>query len=171
MPSPAVSSAVRSAHGLTVLETMGDECVVSAWKNVTVVVWRASATLALVNRLSEVTHEFLRGHPEGFSNVHVVTNGTKLPTPDGRAALERLTQSVADQMACAAVVLEGRGFWASAISSVVVGIQMVSRGSYSLRIHANTEAVARWLPKEHERRTKVALEPAELLAVLEEARA
>jgi hypothetical protein len=163
IPSPS-----DPAHSV-ILESEG--CSITSWKNVVIVIWATQATMQLAAHLERTSTGFIGKHPEGISAVHVVVNGTPLPDAETRAELNRLTDKYAKDLACFGTVIEGSGFWASAMQSFVTGLHWVSRRPFKSRIGSSLVEIAGWLPAPHAERTGVKFTAAELVRVLTDARA
>ncbi len=155
---------------LTILDSEPEAFLFSAWQNVTIIVWLRQATGADVARLTKVTESVVAAYPQGISNIHLIARGAAIPTPDARDGFVALMKTIERQLACVAVVLEGRGVVASALRNAIVGIRMLAPRTCAFRMHGNVEDVVRWLPEEHRTRTGVALDPAALASALAEAR-
>jgi hypothetical protein len=67
------------------------------------------------------------------------------------------------------IVLDGAGFWASTLRSVITAMRLASKSAFEMRIHAEVEEVVAWLPAAHEKRNGVVLDPARLLEILRQA--
>jgi hypothetical protein len=126
--------------------------------------------MALAEVLDETSVEFVAKHPEGISAVHIVANGVALPESATRAELNRLTDKYAPSLACFGTVIEGSGFWASAMQSFVTGLHWVSRRPFKSRIGPSMVEIAGWLPGPHAERTGVRFTPTEFIGVLNAAR-
>jgi hypothetical protein len=145
--------------------------IITEWKNVSMVVWGTQATIPLVNKLRETGVAFIGRHPEGISAVHIIASGVPLPDSATRAELNRLTDVLAESLACIATVLEGSGFWASAMHSFVTGIQwMSSRRPFKSKIGSTLADAAGFVPIPHQERTHVRVGSTELLRALTTAR-
>jgi hypothetical protein len=60
-------------------------------------------------------------------------------------------------LACASVILEGTGFWASGIRGMTTNVHRTSSGSLTLHVNTSIEETVAWLPPIHQNRTGVAL--------------
>jgi hypothetical protein len=138
----------------------------ATWKNVALHVWTAQATPATVDTLDELSARFASAHPEGLSAVHIITNNIPPPDSHVREQLRQVTNRYAEQIACVCHVVEGSGFWASALHSFLTGLHFLTRGPFKMHICSDIPAASRWVPAQHVRRTKVAIAPAELEDVL-----
>jgi hypothetical protein len=139
--------------------------------NLAINVWTGQPTGPAVRRLSELTTESRRSCPEGISSVHWIVQGVGLPTPEARAELRQLATRDGDHIACVGVVLNGQGFWASALRSALSGVLLVGpKALFPLRIYGTAEELADWLPVEHVRRTRTYLDRATLLGCIDEVR-
>ena len=112
-----------------------------------------------VARLTTVSDPMATAHPEGVSAIHLVQGGTDTPTDEARAGfIEQMTR-YESLLACVAVVLLGRGFWASALHAAIVGMQLVAKRPFAFDVVRSIDHVTGSLPAEHLRRTGVALDP------------
>jgi hypothetical protein len=147
---------VHDSHGL----------VMATWKNVALHVWTTRATPAIVDTLDDLSELFISAHPEGVSAVHLIAANTALPDADVRERLRQVTNRHAKHLACVCHIVEGSGFWASALHSFLTGLHLLARGPFKLHICADIPAAARWVPAPHMRKTNVSLDSAELEEVL-----
>jgi hypothetical protein len=136
--------------------------LMATWKNVALHVWTARATPALVVSLDQLTARFAGAHPEGISAVHIIANNTPLPDKIVREQLSQVTNRHSKHLACVCHVVEGSGFWASALHSFLTGLHFLARGPFKLHICSNLPAAARWLPTPHADRTNVSFVAQEL---------
>jgi len=138
----------------------------ATWKNVALHVWTTRATPAIVDTLDELSGAFVSAHPEGISAVHVIANSAPLPDADVRERLRVVTTRHQEHLGCVCHVVEGSGFWASALHSFLTGLHFLTRGPFRLHICSDIGAAARWVPEPHLHKTNVAIAPAELEAAL-----
>src|SRR5262245_49370878 len=138
------------------------------WQHVHVIVWGGSADGESARRLGRVTPK----PPKGMrrSDVHIVGAGAGLPSADAREGFGQLMKDMADDIACLGVVIDGGGFWASAMRSAVIGIGFLAPKSLPFRAFGKIEDLVAWLPSEHRRRTNVPTDPVGLRRALFEAR-
>lgn len=147
-----------------VYETAG--LAVAHWKNVAIHLWTGSPSTAMVMKLDELSPAFASAHPRGISSIHIIAQGTPLPEGDVRHALRSLTNKYAKNIACVCHVVEGAGFWASALQSFLTGFHFALRDPFELHICATLEMAARWMPEPHVRRTGVFVPTHDLEAAL-----
>lgn len=143
----------------------------SCWQNLTLAVWVGQATGHAARSLGEISREMIRRHPEGHSSVVFILDKIPAPTPEAREVLDKVFHARND-LSCVAVVIEGSGFWASGMRSLMGNTHRASAGATSTVLRLNTEIdeVVDWLPPEHLRRTGVELDPEEFRRVLRQAR-
>jgi|CZKU01.1.fsa_nt_gi hypothetical protein len=144
--------------------------VIATWKNVAIHVWTAEATRALVDTLDQHSAPFTRAHPERVSSIHIIGKNAPLPSADVREQLQQLTKRYASHIAALCHVVEGSGFWASALHGFLTGLHWLIRGSFQLKTCADIESAARWVPSHHLRETHVAIGINELEEVLRHVR-
>jgi hypothetical protein len=134
-----------------------------------IVSWNDQADLPAVRDLSEISDQLLAVYPN-VSAIHLAASDIGLPPSEVRNALLDMMARYGPHTACLAIVLEGSGFWASAMRSVITGMRMLAPRAFSMRIHEDVDAVCEWLPLEHHRRTGVNLDREELRLALQRAR-
>jgi hypothetical protein len=140
-----------------------------AWHNVIILVWPDSATGVAVERLGAHVRERLKRDPIAQSHIHIVKAGAGLPTREARAGFVELMHAFERDLAAVAVALLGSGFWASAIQGAVTGMRMVAPRSFEMRIQNHLESIVEWLPVEHRNRSGVAIDPGDLLTIMNSA--
>jgi hypothetical protein len=144
--------------------------MMAEWKDVAIVVWGAQGRLPQVRHLEKFTDEFIARHPKGISAVHIIANAAALPDSETRAELNRLTDKYAPKMACLVTVVEGSGFWASAMQSFVTSFHWVTRRNFKVRIASTIAEGSAWLPALHSARTGTRIDGAELLQKVQSVR-
>ncbi len=143
-----------------------DGFVMATWENVAIHVWTVAGTLPLVDALDRLSATFTSAHPEGISAIHIIAKNAPLPPSDVREALQEVTKRYALRVACVCHVVEGSGFWASALHGFLTGLHWITRGPFRLHICSDIAAAARWVPAPHAEATKVPIGVAELEEVL-----
>jgi hypothetical protein len=143
----------------------------SAWQNLTLAVWVGQATGPSVRSLGDISREMVRRHPEGHSSVVFILDKIPAPTPEAREILDKVFHSRND-LSCVSVVIEGSGFWASGMRSLMGNTHRASAGATTtvLRLNTDIDDVVEWMPSEHLRRTGVELDPNEFRAALRHVR-
>ena len=145
--------------------------VLGTWGNVAITVWGTQGTGPLVDRHAGCLAELALRYPGGFSSLHITGRQAPLPTPEARAKLSEILEQYQHSLACVGVVLEGSGFWASAIRSFIVGLRLLGPRAVDLQVRASIAEVANWLPAPHRERTGFEIDGRELDRVLRQARA
>jgi len=141
-----------------------------AWKNVTIMVWLATPEVAHIERLVRMGDARIASVGGGkLSDIHLVTRGVGLPDADVRSALLTASRTGSPHLAAVGVWLAGSGFWASAVRSLVTGMNVVLREPFELRMFAELEALSEWLPGVHESVTGVPITAPRLLGMLRRA--
>lgn len=170
IPAEAGSSSAskRPLDVDTLLEVEG--LALHGWRNVQIASWTTQGTIALVEQLAEHSKRFHHKHPEGVSVVHLISKGPALPDAPTRERLKTLMEGNSKTLGCVAIVLDGRGFWASAVRSFLVGLRLVSPRTVNMQVFSTSEEVAAWLPEMHLQRTGVKIEPPDLLEAIQKVR-
>jgi hypothetical protein len=139
------------------------------WANVAINVWSSQPTLAAVQVLSELTERSLSACPDGIASVHWLDQGVALPTAEARVSLSELAKRYPKHVTCAAVMLQGSGFWASATRSALTGIMLLAPGTFSLRFFGELGELARFIAHEQAERGPHAVDAARLQGAIEDA--
>jgi hypothetical protein len=165
----ATSSAPREA--LLVFDSEPGAFVFGAWKNVLVAIWAGQLTGASVERFTRAVNEMSERRPGLRSNVHVITEGTGLPTQEARAQLVASMRRHSGELACVAVVFCGSGFWASALRAAVTGMRFLAPRSFDFELFSTVDEACHWLSSNHKLITGVSFESGELRDALRKAQA
>jgi hypothetical protein len=135
--------------------------------HVTVTAWFGQLDKASAHVLARLNDDVIaRLKGERVSSVHLVNNRVKLPDADARDVLAKIMRDSAKSVACATVIIDGGGFWASALRSFITGLRVLAPGSIDLHAHASIAEVLAWLPAEHFKRAGTQVEAAELERLL-----
>jgi hypothetical protein len=165
MSSAASALALQPARALT-LELDPGRFRFSLWRNVSITIWTAQATLEAGQRVLRVSRQLNRDFPEGRSQVLIVSAGTPAPDAETSELMTEIYSPHLSRVVCIATVLEGSGFWASGIRSRMTSMLIAAGSALAMRTHDSVEDVATWLPAEHAQRTGVSLNPGELRSML-----
>jgi hypothetical protein len=150
-------------------ETEG--CVLAGWQNLLIAIWTTQGTGPLAQKLGELSKPFSKAHPEGFSNVHIIGKKPPLPTGEARDKFLALMDEFSGNVACIGTVLEGSGFWASAVRSFIVGLRLLAPRTFEMQTYATVAELIGWIVEPHATRTGVRFDPVELEQVLATLRA
>lgn len=142
----------------------------SLWENVSIGVWQNQATASAAERIHELSLRNAKRFPHGYSNVVFIMAGAPAPTPEGSKILARFYEQGATSIACIGIVLQGEGFWASGMRSMVLNMRMDKRSGMPIRVVDDIDSLLGWLPVEHARKTGVELDPDLLRRALTDAR-
>ena len=136
------------------------------FRNLSIVVWVSGADGPAAKRMRGIAQHLISKYPDGHSNVTIVLNGVAPPTEEARVAFGHIFDGRVSDLRCMAVVLEGEGFWASALRSTVTNLRQGNTSSFALKLFSSLEQVAEWLPAEHLVGTGVAISANDVRAVL-----
>jgi hypothetical protein len=98
---------------------------VGAWKNVAIQLWAGETTVVRLDRCADCHRRVLRAYPNKLVTFAVIMPG--VPPRLGDAERKRI-KAMSDEQESATVaavqVVEGSGFWASAVRAVLIGLGM-----------------------------------------------
>ena len=123
------------------------------WNDVFLGAWFGGATGAAAEALVEIVE---RNRPEPGakrSYIHLVPQGMGLPDAAARSGFQRLMKTHAEEMACVAIIIEGTGFWASAMRNVAIGLRVVAPRSFAYRMFGSAQELLEWFPEAHAQHT------------------
>lgn len=142
--------------------------VMGFWKNISFALWAKQGTVELIGELARVSYEYRERNPGAkVSSVHLILNQAGMPDGDTRSALTNLSEEYIDTLTYVGTMIEGTGFWASAMRGLVTSLLLVSpRRAYKTHICATTHELANWLADPHVRATGVPIDAGEFEAVL-----
>lgn len=130
--------------------------------------WFAPVSLPAAHELVRATENVIaRIGTQRFSTVHLMDRRMRIPESDVRDVVVQLTRDSAPHVACVAVILNGTGFWASAIRSFLTGLRVLAPRSFDIHVHTSVAEVIDWLPAEHAQRTGVTIDAATLQTLLQ----
>jgi hypothetical protein len=110
--------------------------------------------------------KLLAARAQKFSTAHLVIKKAPLPDAELRSTYQALVRRYREHMAHSAVLLEGDGFWASAVRAFLTGVEMVDRRTRS-KTFGKIAALAEWLAPVHSVDTGEQVDPEELRLALE----
>jgi hypothetical protein len=146
-----------------------DNYVLASWQQVFAVVWRRDTTLDAARALERECRKFALKHPGGIGLLTIVSERAPMPASPVRQAVADFLGQGSTYIRGSAVLMEGTGFRAAAVRSVVTGLTMLAKQAYPHRVCSVPDAVsllAHNLPGANGR----AVNPAALRAAIDELR-
>ena len=119
-----------------------EDYVLATWQQIFVVVWRRDTTLEAVAALHRECREFATKHPLGIGLLTIVSEKAPMPPSPARHAVADFLAQGSAYIKCSAVLMEGTGFRAAAVRSVVTGLTMLAKQAYPHRVCSLPDAVA-----------------------------
>jgi hypothetical protein len=166
-PRPSVVSASQ----LLLLSMQKRAYAFYRWENVAINLWSSQPTLEAVGVMSELTERSVSDCPGGIASIHCLDAGVGLPTAEARIALAELVKRYPKHVICAAAMLQGEGFWASATRSALTGIMLLAPRSFGLRFFAEPQALCAYVVHQLAQREQPAPDVGHLQAIVAEAQA
>jgi len=142
---------------------------VAWWNELVAVVWRHETTLQGVRDLKSAVSALARRHPNGIAMLTIVSESAPMPSSAARKAIAELLSESSAIIRCSAVVMEGAGFRAAAVRSVVTGLTMLARHEFPHSI-CDVEAAAKMYSEVLPSFTGFALPPSTVRAAINELR-
>lgn len=155
LPAPVPPTSSSAVTEMIRLAQVPGEYAFYRWGNVAINIWSTQPTASNVKCLADLTENSKPPFPEGISSVHWMAHGAGLPTAGARTGLREIAQRYDDHIACVGVVIDGGGFWASALRSALNGIVMTTNTRFVPRLYGSLDGLVDWLPEAHQRGTGV----------------
>jgi hypothetical protein len=114
--------------------TQCQDYALASWNEIVAVVWRHETTVDAVRNMQSAVTELARSYPKGIGMLTVIAAGAPLPGSAARKALADLLSTGSVYIRCSAVIMEGSGFRAATVRSVVTGLTMMSKHDFPHRI-------------------------------------
>lgn len=137
-------------------------------QNVAINTWSSQPTASAVEVLGQLTERSLSECPDGIASIHWIESGAGLPTAEARQGLGEIAKRYSKHLHCVGVMLEGSGFWASALRSALTGIVLLSPREYPLRFAGDSAELVDFVIQTLKQRTAKAPEPERLRRTLDE---
>lgn len=118
-----------------------DNYVLATWQQVFAVVWRRDTTPEGAQALQRECHRFATKHPRGIGLLTIVSEKAPMPPSAARQAVAHFLAEGSTYIKCSAVLMEGTGFRAAAVRSVVTGLTMLAKQAYPHRVCSLPDAV------------------------------
>ncbi|WP_437287418.1 serine/threonine-protein kinase [Sorangium sp. So ce406] len=134
MEAPTSGSSTSSSLEPWRLIARQPNYVLASWRQIFCTIWLQETAEDDVRRVSEACAEFAKQHPRGIGLLTIVEGEAPLPQAAARRALARFLAEASAFIRCSAVVLEGSGFRAAAVRSVVTGLSLVARQRFPHRV-------------------------------------
>jgi hypothetical protein len=129
-----------------------DDAIIATWRGHVLALWHGASTVAAAERLERVALDCTRKNPGRVAYLALINASVPLPDAGARAVYARLGRQLGTSIACISVVLEGRGFVASAMRAAVTGIGLAARISFPLACFAELDEAASWASQSVARR-------------------
>jgi hypothetical protein len=115
--------------------------VLASWRQIFSVVWRRDTTVDGARHLQRACRDFAKAHPRGIGLLTIVAEQAPMPSAAARQAVAEFLAHGSSYIKCSAVVMEGAGFRAAAVRSVVTGLTMLAKQAYPHRVCSVQDAV------------------------------
>jgi hypothetical protein len=120
--------------------------LLARWKNLSLQLWGAEVSASRLDRCGELNDLVLSTHPD-----RLVTVAVALPSASPRlgsverAKIGELSRRQRGKTLAAVQIVDGTGFWASAVRAMLVGLNMMSETSQ--RVFADDARAAEWVAR------------------------
>jgi hypothetical protein len=119
--------------------------LLAGWRDAMFVVWRRDTTLAAAHDMGAHMRRFAGSRPGGFSVLVVVEQQASPPSAEPRAELVRMFREHTKQILVSGVAMEGQGFRAAMVRSVVTGIAFLIQPTFPLRVFDGLGPATTWM--------------------------
>lgn len=115
------------------LVTKTHDYALASLNEIVAIIWRHETAIEGIQSSNQLVTEVARNHPKGIALLTVISAVVPMPSSEARTALSELMNKHR-LIRCSAVIMEGTGFRAAAVRSVVTGLALLSRQDYPHRI-------------------------------------
>lgn len=128
---------------MVVIHEGGDD-LVATLGDCLIVILSKGFTVAAVHAIGAAFTSLLQRH-QNVAYFSLIERG-RLRLQDGaRAGMARVIGRHTRDLRCAAILLEGGGFSATAVRSIITAVHVASLASHPLRVHSDLAAALSWL--------------------------
>jgi hypothetical protein len=123
------------------------------WRNVVMLGMRTSPHAQAVDCMSREVHRLREQGVRGTALIHLVRSLPKKPPPpdaETREAYLRMMREKDTPVRCSAVVMTDSGFTAALARSVLTGLMLVTRPTYTTKVFSSENEACDWICKELE---------------------
>lgn len=113
--------------------TKTHDYAIASLNEIVAIVWLHETTLEGIQSSNALVAEVARHYPRGIALLTIISEVAPMPSSEARKALAEL-MSTPRRIRCSAVIMEGTGFRAAAVRSVVTGLTLLSHHEYPHRI-------------------------------------
>jgi hypothetical protein len=124
--------------------SVSELCVIVAWLNVCVVVWRHRTRAEDVRLVSDSLYRLSKDHREGLGFIQFLDDRSDSLALDAeaRTALSELLRRGKPYIKSSSIVFTGEGFRASAVRAIVTSIAWLAKPGFPHQVFATASAAA-----------------------------
>jgi hypothetical protein len=118
-----------------------DQSAVSsyAYENVFIMLWRGATTDAALDSVHQALGILAMHHPEGIAIISIIERGATPPSAEHRAKVREFQEKLGPRLRCLALLVDGMGFWASAVLGAATAIISARRVRFAQRVCRTTD--------------------------------
>jgi hypothetical protein len=124
--------------------TRTHDYALASWNEIVAVVWRHQTTLEGIESSKALVAEVAYRYPRGIAMLTIVSDVAPMPSSEARQAMAHL-MATSPFIRCSALIMEGTGFRAAAVRSVVTGLTLLARHEFPHRVCEVEAAVRMYL--------------------------
>jgi len=113
-----------------------------ALENLFVMLWRGATTDVALDDVHAALERVVAQHEEGIAIVSIIQRGAPPPSSAHRGRVREFQETLSSRLRCLAIVIEGMGFWASAVLGAATAIISARRVRFPQKVcRTHEEAV------------------------------
>jgi hypothetical protein len=116
----------------------------AAWREAYILDWRDTPSIEGLDASVLGKREVYAKNPNGVVVLNLLAAETALPSPEVRTYAERKQGEDTSGVLCHGTVLDGRGFWAGTMRSMMAGLYLVSRSPFPRKVFSSVAEAAAW---------------------------
>lgn len=115
------------------------------YRNVHIMYLQGEMFLPELRQAFAAQRSLVEEYGDNTGSLTVIAPTTPLPSTDNRRASAEMLQKIGANLRCSAMVLQGTGFWASAIRGAVTAIFATARQPCEVRVFDEPEPASAWV--------------------------
>ncbi len=131
---------------MTVKRLVEDEnFMIVSWRNVLFRVGRGDADASHMETIHRHLEELATEYPQGIAFILWLYKDAPIPDSSGRGRATEMFKEMGEHLQGFGAVIEGRGFWASTIRSVLTGFTLMSRTRFPMKTFSTPHESVEWI--------------------------
>ncbi len=116
----------------------------AAWRQAYILDFRDTPTIRSLDAAVVGKREMHKQHPDGIVVLNLLASESPLPSSEVRDYAARKQTEDPGGVSCHATVVDGRGFWAGTMRSMMATLFLVGRSPFPRKVFSTVDEAAAW---------------------------